>query len=76
MIEELAAKIDALASEIAEMKALLRGLQIDRPPRRLRLPEVLERVVVGKTTWWWGLRKGATRRGIWMAGCGSGERRK
>lgn len=59
----VAEKIDALSRDVADLKAMIRDIRpverpADRPARRLRLPEVLNRVGVGKSTWWEGIRAG------------------
>lgn len=56
-------KIDALSRDVADLKAMIRDFRpadgpADRPARRLRLPEVLSRVGVSKSTWWEGIRTG------------------
>ena len=60
----VAEKIDALSRDVAELKSLLQNFQPeDSPPRRLRLPEVLSRVGVSKSTWWEGIRTGRYPKG-------------
>ncbi|HCL80607.1 MAG TPA: hypothetical protein DIC53_11655 [Synergistaceae bacterium] len=61
----LVEKVDELKREISEIKKLIVNFTPqERPTRRLRLPEVLDRMGISKTTWWDGIKAGRYPAGL------------